>query len=144
MIAKFLSNHYTSKGECKPPALVIGNHADVVRNRGEKADNQLKQYVQCVQNSLEIRASIAIDCRLMASSELTQICNVIGQRSDEVKKKIQLNIETQLLFYLHTHFTIKLSEVVAKLPNNWKLNDTYAQIKAVKERLIIRVTNTTQ
>ena len=64
----------------------------------------------------------------MASSELTQICNVIGQRSDEVKKKIQLNIETQLLFYfMQEHFTMKaykLSEVVAKLPNNWKLNDT--------------------
>ena len=138
--SSFLSNHYTSKGECKPPALVIGSHADVVRNRGEKADNQLKQYVQCVQNSLEIRASIAIDCRLMASSELTQICNVIGQRSDEVKKKIRLNIETQLLFYfMQEHFTMKaykLSEVVAKLPNNWKLNDTYAQIKATKSDLL--------
>ena len=53
----FIANHYSGAGS-KPEVVVIGSHADVVKKQGETGDALLSEYVDCLQESLQIKASI--------------------------------------------------------------------------------------
>ena len=139
----FIANHCSGAGS-KPEVAVIGSHADVVKKQGETGDAQISEYVHCLQESLEIKASIAIDCTQLASGELNKVCDVIGEKSTEVRQQFQVNIEAHFLFHSLLENcgdgAYTLSDVASKIPMNWMWKNEYTCHKATLTDLISELT----
>ena len=129
----FIANHCSGAGS-KPEVAVIGSHADVVKKQGETGNVQLSMYVDCLQESLQIKASISIDCTQLASGELNRVCDVIREKSVQVRQQFQVNIETHLLFHLLlencSDGAYTLSEVASKIPMDWMWTNKFTSHEA--------------
>ena len=138
----FLANHCCGAGS-KPEVAVIGSHADVVKKQGETGGAQLSEYVNCLHECLQIKASIAIDCTQLASGELNKVCGIIGEKSVQVRQQFQVNIETHLLFHLLlencSDGAYTLSEVASKIPMDWMWTDKFTSHEANSTDLISEV-----